>query len=292
MTPLPARSQRPHQDALSLLQARKISDWSGVSQEEEFSSLQITFRTGIASFCLQCPFFHQRSEWSAQSRHFPYLEGWGGDWGKSFPHSRLFCCYLGPHNPCRVRFTTILHLSPPMHLDLSPPYLSDSQMGLDCLIRESRHRVISSYLGSNCTRAAARPEICAPLIALRPLSRSFSLPALDSRKGRGKFSLKGSVICWLCLYVSTYIFKTQLNPVQSTSEERFSREGRAETLVPCCLRGQRTFQHPESAKKMHPDGNNQAKQNHPKSTEQRLLQGRCRLGKSGWAVSVSLCPYR
>lgn len=119
----------------------------------------------------------------------------GGDWGKSSPHSSLFCCYLGPHNPCSVSFATILHLSPPMHLDLPPSYLSDSQMGLDCLIRESRHQVISSYLGSNCTRAAAKPEICAPLIPLGPLSRSFSLPALDSRKGRGKFSLQGSVIC-------------------------------------------------------------------------------------------------
>lgn len=58
--------------------------------------------------------------------------------GARAPHIPGFC-YLVPHNPCMVHFATILHLCPPMHLDLSPPYLSDSQMGLDCLIRESRH---------------------------------------------------------------------------------------------------------------------------------------------------------
>lgn len=91
------------------------------------------------------------------------------------------------------------------------PLISDSQMGLDCLIRESRHRVISSYLsGSNCTRAAARPEICAPLILLGPLSRSFSLPALDSRKGKGKFCLQGSSnLLIVFIYTCIYILKTQ-----------------------------------------------------------------------------------
>lgn len=112
-----------------------------------------------------------------------------GDWGEGSPHSSLFCCYLVPHNPCTVHFTTTLHLSPPMHLDLSPPYLSGSQMGLDCLIREGRHRVISGQTAPSCCQAR---DLCP---TLGPLSTSFSLPALDSRKGRGKFCLQGSVIC-------------------------------------------------------------------------------------------------
>lgn len=56
------------------------------------------------------------------------------DWGEGPPHPRLFCCYLVPHSPCRCTWHRCAP-SPPVHLDLSPPYLCDSQMGLDCLIR-------------------------------------------------------------------------------------------------------------------------------------------------------------
>lgn len=59
------------------------------------------------------------------------------------PHVHYFVVTLYLTTPLCGAFCTILHLFPPMHLDLSPPYLSDSQMGLDCLIRESRDRVIS-----------------------------------------------------------------------------------------------------------------------------------------------------
>lgn len=71
-------------------------------------------------FCLQCPFFYQIT-WMICPKQALSLSG--GHWGEGSPHSRLFCCYLGPHNPCRVHFATFLHLSPPMHLDLSPSYL-------------------------------------------------------------------------------------------------------------------------------------------------------------------------
>lgn len=118
MTPLPTQSQHPHQDAFSLLQARKIADWSGMSQGKEFSSLQIALRTGIASFLPSVPIFLPE-----QANDLPkagiFLIWRGEDWGKGSPHSRIllpctsqplhgaFCHYftslpshaLGPFTP-------------------------------------------------------------------------------------------------------------------------------------------------------------------------------------------------
>lgn len=62
--------------------------------------------------------------------------------GRGLPCSRLFPRYLVPHSPCTLHLAPFC-TSPLAHLDLSLSYLSESQMGLDCLIREeSRHRVI------------------------------------------------------------------------------------------------------------------------------------------------------
>lgn len=161
-----------------------------MSQGKEFPSLQMTLRTGIASLCFQCPFSYRSKGMICPKQAFPYLEGTGA----RVPPTPVYSVVILYLTTLHDAFATILHLSPPMHLDLSPPYLSNSQMGLDCLIRESRHELSPVKLHPGCCQAR---DLCPThtLIPLGPLSRSLSLPALDSRKGRDKFCLQGSVIC-------------------------------------------------------------------------------------------------
>lgn len=148
-----------------------------MSQEKEFSSLQFTLRTGIASFCLQCPFLCQSKRLICPKQAFPLS---GGDWAEATPNSGYFVVTLFLPAPARCTWHRSAPL-PSVHLDLSPPYLCDSQMGLDCLIREERrHRVISGQTAPELSCCQAR-DLC-PTDALGPLS--FSLPALGSRRGK------------------------------------------------------------------------------------------------------------
>lgn len=120
-------------------------------------------------FLSSVPIFLPASKWSTQSRHFPYLKGEGtGAWAPYIADYFVVVVTLYFTTPGWCIWPQFYTSPLPCTWTFHPPYLSDSQMDLDCLIRESRHRVISSYLGSNCTQAAARPEICAPLIPLNP----------------------------------------------------------------------------------------------------------------------------
>lgn len=160
MTPLPTQSQHPHQDAFSLLQARKIADWSGMSQGKEFSSLQIALRTGIASFLPSVPIFLPE-----QANDLPkagiFLIWRGEDWGKGSPHSRILLpCTSQPLHGAFCHYFTSL----PSHA--LGPFTPLSLWQPDGFGLPDKGEQALSYHRSNCTQAAARPEICAPLIPL------------------------------------------------------------------------------------------------------------------------------
>lgn len=158
-----------------------------MSQEKEFSSLQFTLRTGIASFCLQCPFLCQSKRLICPKQAFPLP---GGDWAEATPNSGYFVVTLFLPAPARCTWHHSAPL-PSVHLDLSPPYLCDSQMGLDCLIREERrHRVISGQTAPELLPGQRSvPHRCPGATELLP-------PSLGLQEGKtGKFCLQVSVIC-------------------------------------------------------------------------------------------------
>lgn len=125
------------------------------------------------------------------------------------------------------------------------------------------------------TPGATEQELLPPSLGLQEGKRKILLARLSN-----------------LLIVFIYIYICIKNPIKSCPKYQrgeICQGGKAKDSVPFCLCGRRTSQNPGSAKKMHPNGNNQAKQNHPKSTKQRfLLQGRHRLGKSGSAVCPSV----
>lgn len=135
-----------------------------MSEGKEFPSLQMTLRTGIASFCFQCPFSYQSKEMICSKQAFPYLEGRG--LGQGLPPLQFILLLSSISKPLHGAFCH--HFTPlPSHalgpftpLSLQQP----SGFGLP-----DKGEQAQSYLGSDCTLAAARPGICAPLIPSHPL---------------------------------------------------------------------------------------------------------------------------
>lgn len=263
-------------------------------------------------------FLPEQAKWPVERRYFPLSICWrGGDRGevgdRGSPHSSLFCCRLVPrhllHGDLWVLslFYTCPH-SPPTHWTFSPSYLSDSLGTFGLPDKRQCSTEAPSYLGSNYLWAASRPEMCAPQVLLIHLGclkyNASPYTAFDSKKGRGKFLLEGSIIC--CLYIHIYIYicfkKSSNNKIPSkmpTGRELPGRKGQClqrsswRSGRPCspdaCVARGRASTTPGVQRKCILMGTTKQNKSHPKSTKQRfLLEERDRQSKPSWSVCLSL----